>query len=113
VTVNVSGSTKFDGVTGLSSLATGTFVQVDASIDSRGKLLANEVQAEEQENAANGQAAFKGLITSVTRDSSGNATQFKLFVSEEAPDVSSQVSLQSVLTFNVSTSTNLAITAQA
>jgi len=113
VTVNVSGSTTFDGVTGLSSLASGTFVQVDASIDSRGNLLANEVQAEEHEDAANGQAAFKGLITSVTRDSSGNATQFKLFVSEEAPDVSSQVSLQSVLTFNVSTSTNLAITAQA
>jgi hypothetical protein len=113
VTVNVSGSTKFDGVTGLSGLASGTFVQVDASIDSRANLLANEVQAEEHEDAANGQAAFKGFITSVTRDSSGNATQFNLFVSEEAPDVSSQVSLQSVLIFNVLTSTNFAITAQA
>ena len=113
VTVNVSGSTGFDGVAGLSGLASGTFVQVDASIDSRGNLLANEVQAEEHEDAANGQAAFMGLITSVTRDSSGNATQFNLFVSEEAPDVSSQVPLQSVLTFNVSTSTNFVITAQA
>jgi hypothetical protein len=113
VTMYVSGSTQFAGVAGLSSLASNTFVQVEASIDSRGNLLANEVQAEEVEDATNGQAAFKGLITSVTPDSSGNATQFNLFVSEEAPDVSTQVPLESVLTFNVLTSTTFAITAQA
>jgi hypothetical protein len=116
VLVNVSGSTKFDGVAGLSALAGGTYyVQVAASIDASGNLLADEVQVEEQEDAANGQAAFWGVITAVTRDTSGNATQFKLLVSEEAPDMSSQVSLQSVLTFNVPSSPypSFAITGQA
>jgi hypothetical protein len=117
VTVNVSGSTKFDGVAGLSALAGGTYyVQVSASIDASGNVLANEVQVEEQENAASGQAAFWGVVTSVTRDTSGNPTQFNLLVSEEAPDVHTQVPLQSVLTFNVLSSpmpTSLAITGQA
>jgi hypothetical protein len=72
------------------------------------------VQVEEQEDAASGEAAFRGIITAVTRDTSGNATQFNLLVSEEAPDVTSQVSLQSILTFNVlSSSTNFAVTGQA
>jgi Domain of unknown function (DUF4382) len=112
VTVYVSGPTTYAGVAGLSSLTSNTFVQVAAAIDASGNLLASRVQAEGQESAANGQVAFRGLISSVTRDTSGNATQFNLLVGEEAPAVTGQVPLESVLTFNVNSSTTFAITAE-
>jgi len=59
------------------------------------------VVAEAQEDQASGEAAFGGLITSVTPQT-GNATQFTLLVSEENPDMSSRVALFSSLTFNIS-----------
>ena len=69
--------------------------------------------AEDQENQASGEAAFAGLITSVTPQT-GNATQFTLFVGEENPDVSSRVGLFSTLTFNIApSSTRFGLTAQA
>ena len=62
---------------------------------------------------ASGQAAFAGLITSVTPQT-GNATQFTLLVREENPDVSSRVGLFSLLTVNIdSSSTRFGLTAQA
>jgi hypothetical protein len=112
VMVHVNGTTTYTGVTGLSSLASNTFVQIAGTIDASGNLVAGKVQAEALENAANGQVGFKGIISSVTRNSSGSATQFNLFVAEEAPSVSGQVPLQSVLTFNVNSSTTFAITAE-
>lgn len=51
------------------------------------------------------------MITSVTY-SSGKATQFNLYVGEEAPDVSSQVPLHSVLSVNITSSAGFVITAQ-
>jgi hypothetical protein len=110
--INVSSSTKFDGISGLSSLTSGTFVEVDAFADANGNVVAKEVQAEEHEDASTGQAAFLGLITSVTRDSSGNATTFDLFVREEAPDVSSRVPLGSLLTVDVGSSTGFSLVAR-
>jgi hypothetical protein len=111
LTVNVTSSTTFDGVSDLSALATGTYVEVQAFIDASGNIVAQEVVAEADEDAAAGKAAFRGLITAVTRDSSGNATQFTLFVAEEAPDVSAEVPLRSALTFNVLSSSSFAISA--
>ena len=102
-TVNVTSSTLFNGVTGLSGLTAGTFVEMDAFLDANANLVANTVVAEAQEDQANGEAAFGGLITSVTSQS-GNATQFTLLVSEENPDMSSRVALFSSVTFNISSS---------
>jgi hypothetical protein len=112
VTVYVNGTTTYAGVTGLSGLASNTFVQIAGAIDASGNLVAGKVQAEAVENATNGQVAFKGIISSVTRNASGSATQFNLVVTEEAPAVSEEVPLQSVLTLNVNTSTTFAITAE-
>jgi len=113
LTVYVSSSTTYAGVTSLSGLTSGTFVQIAGTIDSKGNLLASAVQAEEAENASNGQAAFRGVVTSVTR-SSGSATQFKLLVQEEIPDVHTLVPLQSVVTFTIaSSSTTFGIASQA
>jgi hypothetical protein len=112
-TVNVTGSTTFDGVSGLSALTAGTFVEMDAFLDSKGNIVANTVGAEAQEDAASGEAAFAGLITSVTPQS-GNATQFTLLVQEENPDVSTRVALFSPLTVNIApSSTTFGLTAQA
>lgn len=111
LTMNVTSSTALEGVSSLADLATGTFVEVDAFADSNGNLVANAVQAEEVEDAANGEAAFIGLITSVTRNTAGNATQAALFVMEEDPDVSARVPLRSVLTVNFLSSTRYVIAA--
>jgi hypothetical protein len=103
LTVYVSSSTSFTGVSGLSGLTAGTFVEVDAFLDTNDNIVANTVVAEAQEDQASGSAAFTGLITSMTPQS-GNATQFTLLVQEENPDVSSRVALFSPLTINIAPS---------
>jgi hypothetical protein len=112
-TVYVTSSTSFAGVSGLSGLTAGTFVEMDAFLDTNANIVANTVEAEDQEDQASGKAAFGGLITSVT-PRSGNATQFTLLVQEENPDVSSRVALFSLLTFNIApSSTSFGLTAQS
>jgi len=111
-TVHVTSSTTFAGVSGLGGLTAGTFVEMDAFLDSNENIVANTVVAEAQEDQASGEAAFAGLITSVTPPT-GNATQFTLLVGGENPDVSSRVALFSPLTFNIATSTSFGLTAQA
>jgi hypothetical protein len=113
LTVDVSSSTTFAGISGLSSLTAGTFVEMEAFLDANANIVANSVTAEAQEDQASGEAAFAGLITSVT-PLSGNATQFTLLVQGENPDVSSRVALFSPLTFNIApSSTTFGLAAQA
>jgi hypothetical protein len=111
-TVYVTSSTTFAGVSGLGGLTAGTFVETEAFLNASANIVANTVVAEAQEDQASGEAAFAGLITSVT-PASGNATQFTLFVDRENPDMSSRVALFSPLTFNIASSTSFGLTAQA
>jgi hypothetical protein len=86
---------------------------MDAFLDANANIVANSVEAEAQEDQASGEAAFTGLITSVTPQS-GSATQFTLLVLAENPDVSSRVALFSPLTVNIApSSTTFSLTAQA
>lgn len=110
LTVNVTSTTVFDGASGLSALMPKTFVEVNAFVDGSGNLVAKEVEVEEQEDPGQSKAAFVGLITSVTRDASGNATQFTLFVREEDPEVPASVPVGSTLVVNASSSTRFKIT---
>jgi hypothetical protein len=113
LTAYVTPATSFVGVSGLSGLTAGTYVEMAALLNANAKIVANTVVAEAQENQASGEAAFTGLITSVTPQS-GNATKFTLLVQEENPDVSSRVALFSLLTVNVApSSTTFGLTAQA
>ena len=107
MTVQVDGSTDFegDGVTGLSTLATGTFVEVDSIVDTSGNIVAQEVDAEEQVSAATQRSAFLGQILSVTRDGSGNATALDLFVEDEIPDLSGEAPTHSALTISLQSTT--------
>lgn len=111
-TVNVNDKTKFEDIAGLSDLKANTFVEVKAFVDSSGNIVAKEVEAEEQEDKDKQKAAFVGLITSVTRDAQGNATQFSLFVREEHPDISNVVPVKSSLTVIISTPTEFKIAAK-
>jgi len=112
-TVNVNSSTSFTGVSGLSGLTPGTFVEMTAVLDANANLVANGVVAEAQEDASNGKAAFVGLITAVA-PATGNATQFTMLVQQENPEVSSRVPLFSLLTVNISpSSTTFGISAQS
>ena len=102
-TVNVNSSTSFAGVSSLSALAQGTFVEMTAVLDTNANIVANNVVAEAQEDAASGKAAFVGLITAVAPPT-GNATQFTMLVQQENPDVSSRVPVFSLLTISISPS---------
>ncbi len=113
-TINVTSATRFeDGITKLSDLVgkTNTFVEVDAFVDANGKIVAKEVEVEEQEDLNQNKAAFVGLVTSVTRPATPgkSATQFTLFVREEEPDASASIPLNSTLTVNVSPTTQFRI----
>jgi len=108
LTVDVTSSTDFegDGVTSLSDLTAGTFVEVDVVVDTSGDIVAQEVDAEEQVSAATQRSAFLGQVIAVTRDASGNATQFNLLVEDEVPDLSGEIPLHSALTVTLTSSTH-------
>ena len=105
--VNVASNTKFEGVSGLSGLTQGMFVEVDAKVDPDGNIVAKDVESETVTDATT--AAFVGPILSVTTDSNGNATQLTTFVRAEHPDVSTTVPLRSVVTVNLSSGTGYRI----
>jgi hypothetical protein len=106
-TVEVTSSTEFDDVAGLSALTPKSFVKVDAFVDENGNIVARRVEVEEQEEQQ--RAAFAGLITSAQRDNTGNVTQFTMFVRWEAPDESACVPRHSNLTVNVDSGTQFKI----
>jgi Domain of unknown function (DUF5666)/Domain of unknown function (DUF4382) len=105
--VNVASNTNFEGISGLSGLTQGMFVEVDAKVDPDGNIVAKDVESETETDATT--AAFVGPILSVTSDSNGNATQLTMFVRAEHPDVSTTVPLRSVVTVNLSSGTGYRI----
>ena len=105
--VNVTNNTKFEGVSDLTGLTQGMFVEVDAKVDQDGNIVAKHVESEAETDATT--AAFVGPVLSVTTDNNGNATQLTMFVRAEHPDVSPTVPLRSVVTVNLSSSTGFRI----
>ncbi len=105
--VNVTNDTKFDGVSELSAMTKGLYVEVNAIVDQEGNIVARNVEAESVADATT--AAFVGPVLSVTTDSSGNATQLTMFVRNENPDVSATVPLLSTVAVNVSSETGFKI----
>ena len=103
LTVYVTDTTVLNGASKLSDLTEGMFMEVHAIADASGRIVAKEIDAELTENATNGQAAFLGIVTSVTR-SSGKATQFDLYVREVFP-AGTGVPVDSKVTFFIDPST--------
>jgi len=89
----------------LNQLLTGSFVEMDGYTDSSGNLVANTLEIEDHEIREQNQLALIGKVISVTRDLSGNVTQFSFYVSEEEPDDESLIALDSTVVVNLSSST--------
>ena len=107
MTVLVNSSTVFegDGVTSFGDLQPNTFVEVDATVDTSGDIIAQTVDSEEQVSTADQKSAFLGRIINITRDDSGNATSFTLLVHDEIPDMGGTIPLHSGLNVSLSSST--------
>lgn len=97
--------TVFQGVAGLGSLQRGEFVDVKGFVDSDASINARTVQAEAVENSGLDRAAFVGLVTGVSRDAQGNATQFTMLVREQTPELTGIVANGSAIVVNLAPST--------
>jgi uncharacterized protein DUF4382/uncharacterized protein DUF5666 len=104
-TVEVSSTTVFDGASGLNALAAGDFVEVEAFVDAENHVVAKHVEVEGPTNLQDRRGAFSGLITSITRDGSGNATQFSAAIRDEDPDMRSMLATMESLAVTVTPST--------
>ena len=78
-----------NGSPALNQLTTDSVIEMDGYVDTKGNLITNVVKVEGQENLSKNIVAFLGIITSLTKDTSGNVLQFTLLNREEEPDVSS------------------------
>ncbi len=107
-TVLVNSDTTFegDGAMSLGDLQAGTFVEVDAIINTSGQIIAQTVDVEDQTSASDKRSAFLGKIIGVTRDGSGNATAFTLLVEDEIPRMNDTIPLHSGLKVSVSGTTH-------
>ena len=89
----------------LAQMLTGSFAEVDGFVGSDGNFVANNVEIEDQEVVEINMIAEIGYVLSVTRDASGNLTQFQLFVRDEEPDDEFGIALDSTVVVNVTAST--------
>ena len=92
-TVNVNSQTAFQNASGLSGLTPGMFVQVQAGVDGNGNLVASQASDQGQTDSQQSIGSFMGMLSSVTRDSAGNATQFQMGMDGEFPDMESMMGL--------------------
>jgi hypothetical protein len=111
VLVSAHSFTQFEGVAGLGSLQRGDFVDATGFVGNDTSINARTVQLEAHDDASLGQAAFLGLVTSVTRNASGAATQLTLLVREQDPELSGIVATGSAITVNVAPSATFATVA--
>lgn len=87
IAVNLTSEQSLIGVPPiLDQLTTGNFVEVDGYIDQYGNFIAKTVVVEDQEDISKFTATFEGYVLSVSKDSSGNPTQFQMTVTDEYPN---------------------------
>jgi len=91
----------------LNQLLTGSFIEMDGFVDTRGNLVANSIEVEDQEVPEKNKLAFIGEVmpNSIIREANGNVSQFNLYVSEEEPDDALYIPLDSVVVVNLTSST--------
>ena len=105
ISANFTQSTLLYGVTALNQMGTDSFVEMDGYMDTRGNLIATSVEVEDREDLSKNKVAFLGIVTSLTKDSSGNVVQFTLLNREEEPDTSLSLPLDQNLQVMVSPTT--------
>jgi hypothetical protein len=105
VLVNLTSTSLPSGSPPLNQIPTGSFVEINGYVDSKGNVVANSVDLQDHESVDQNKLAFIGYVLSVTKDSSGNLTQFNFSVHEEQPNPGFSVPLDSVVIVNASSST--------
>jgi Domain of unknown function (DUF4382)/Domain of unknown function (DUF5666) len=113
VNVNITPDTQIYGAPSLNQLPGGSFVEVDGYVDSKGNLVANAVEVEDQENTTQNRIGLIGYIQSITRDATGKAAQFTLYVSDEQPESQFIAPLDSYVQVDVSTTTKFQYSSRA
>jgi hypothetical protein len=113
ISVYFTDSTQLYGVPALNQLEPGRVVEVDAVVDEKGNLVGKTVEVEDRAVVAESKLAFLGYVISVTKDDTGNVTQFSLYVREEEPDASGDVPLDSVVVVKVSSTTTFQYSSRA
>jgi hypothetical protein len=86
LTVNLASAKALVGVPTLNQLTTGNFVEVQGHVDAYANFVASSVVVENQEDITNNLGTFEGYILSISKDSSGNVTQFDMTVTDEEPN---------------------------
>ena len=92
-------------VSQINQLPTGSYVEVDGYVNENGNLVATTVQVEDRENLSQNLLAYLGPVLDVTRDPSGNVTQFEMLVSETEPTDPVQIPNSTPVTVYVSSAT--------
>lgn len=105
VNVNLTSTTRLLGLPALNQLATGSFVELDGFVDDKGNLVAISIEVEDREDTNQKKVAFLGFVTAMRKDSSGNLTNFDLFVRETQPDAPFDIPLDSTVVVNASPTT--------
>ncbi|MEJ2006797.1 MAG: hypothetical protein P8Z30_01355 [Acidobacteriota bacterium] len=105
LTVYLTDKTNLIGVSSLNQLPTGNYVAVDAYIDSDGHLVANAIQVGTRESVSQRLLGYMGPVLSVTKDSSGNVTQFTMLVRETQPNDTTDIPVDTAVKVNLSSST--------
>lgn len=105
LTVDLTSNTVLNGVSRIDQMPTGCFVELDAYIDSNGNIVAKGIQVEDREDITQNMLAYLGPVLTVKKDPNGNVTQFAMLVRNTEPDDSSDISLDSNVVVNVSSST--------
>lgn len=92
-------------VSQLSQLTTGSYVEVDGYINESGNLVAKTIQVEDREDLSKDLLAYVGPVLDVTRDPSGNVTQFDMLARETEPTDPVQIPDSTAITVYVSSTT--------
>lgn len=103
--VYLTDKTDLIGVSRIDQMPTGNFVRVDAYIDASGNLVAKAIQVGTRESVSQQLLGYMGPVLSVTKDSSGNVTQFTMLVRETQPNDTTDIPVDSAVTVNLSSST--------
>lgn len=112
---NFTKSTTMYGAPALNQVLTDSFVEMDGYVDTRGNLIANSVEVEGQAKLAVDKSllTFLGIVTSLTKDTSGNVLGFTLLNREEEPDESLFLPLDQNLVVSVTPTTTYQYSSRA
>jgi hypothetical protein len=107
VYLNDSTDLCMDGACGvpvvdIDQLTTGSYVEADVYVDPKGNIVAKRLQVEDREDVSKKLLAYVGPVLDVTRDGTGNVTQFDMLVRETEPPDASDIPNSTAVTVYVS-----------